>query len=54
MIARIEAWKEGQGKARGRAETDRSLGEAHKLFDEISNMLTAMRRALLGRGRQQR
>ena len=54
MIARIEDWKEGQGKARGRAETDRALGEAHKLFDEISNMLTEMRRALPGRGRQQR
>jgi uncharacterized protein YbcI len=30
------------------------LGEAHKLFDEISNLLTEMRRELLGRGRQQR
>jgi hypothetical protein len=28
------------------------LGEAHKLFDEISNMLTEMRRELLGSGRQ--
>jgi hypothetical protein len=54
MIARIEDWKEGRGKARGRAETHRALGEAQKLFDEISNMLTAMRRELLGRGRQQR
>ena len=54
MIARIEDWKEGRGKARGRAETDRALGEAHKLFDEISNMLTEMRRELLGSGRQQR
>jgi hypothetical protein len=44
MIARIEDWKEGRGKAKGRAETDRVLGEAHKLFDEISNMLTEMRR----------
>jgi hypothetical protein len=54
MIARIADWKEERGKARGRAETDRALGEAHKLFDEISNMLTEMRRELLGRGRQQR
>ena len=53
-IARIEDWKEEHGKARGRADTDRVLSEAHKLFDEISNMLTEMRRALLGRGRQQR
>jgi hypothetical protein len=30
------------------------LGEAPKLFGEISNMLTEMRRELLGRGRQQR
>jgi hypothetical protein len=29
------------------------LGEAHKLFDEISNMLTEMRRELLGSGRRQ-
>jgi hypothetical protein len=28
------------------------LGEAHKLFDEISNMLTEMRRELLGSGRR--
>jgi hypothetical protein len=52
MIARIEDWKEGHGKARGRAETDRVLGEAHKLFDEVSNMLTEMRRELLSGGRQ--
>jgi hypothetical protein len=38
--------KEGRGKAR--AETDRVHSEAHKLFDEISNMLTEMRRELLG------
>jgi hypothetical protein len=29
------------------------LGEAHKLFDEIGNMLTEMRRELLSGGRQQ-
>jgi hypothetical protein len=28
------------------------LGEAPKLFGEISNMLTEMRRELLGSGRQ--
>ena len=49
MIARIEDWKEGRGKARGRAETDHVLGEAHKLFDELGNMLTEMRRELLSR-----
>ena len=52
MIARIEGWKEARGEARGRAETDRVLGEADKLFDELSNMLTEVRRGLLGRGRQ--
>jgi hypothetical protein len=36
-------------RGRSRAETDRVLGEAHKLFDQISNMLTEMRRELLGR-----
>jgi hypothetical protein len=52
MIARIEDWREGHGKARGRAETDRVLGEARKLFDEIGNMLTEMRRELLSSGRR--
>jgi hypothetical protein len=52
MIARIEDWKEGRGKARGRAETDHVLTEAHKLFDEISNLLTEMRRELLASVRQ--
>jgi hypothetical protein len=52
MIARIEDWKERRGKARGRAETDRVLGEARTLFDEIAIMLTEMRRELLGSGRQ--
>jgi hypothetical protein len=33
MIARIEDWKEGHGKARGRAETERVLGDAHNLFE---------------------
>jgi hypothetical protein len=49
MIARIEEWKEAQGKARGRAETDRVLGEAHKLFDDVANMLTETRRELQGK-----
>ena len=51
-IARIEDWKEARGKARGRAETERVLGEAHKLVDEIGNMLTEMRGELLGSVRQ--
>jgi len=40
------------GQAKGRAETDRVLSETHKLFDEISNMLTEMRRELLSSVRQ--
>ena len=52
MIARIEDWKERRGKAKGRAETDRVLGEAHKLFDEISNMLIEVQQGLLVSGRQ--
>jgi hypothetical protein len=34
----------------GRAEAARRLDEAHKLLDEISNMLTDMRRTILGTG----
>jgi hypothetical protein len=49
MIARIEDWRDGHGKPGGRAEADRRLGEAHKLFDEINNMLTEMRRNMLSR-----
>ena len=52
MIARIGDWKERRGKARGRADTDRVLAESQKLFDEVSDMLAAMRRELLSRGRQ--
>ena len=48
LIARIEDWK-GQGPALGRAEAARRLDEAHKLLDEVSNMLGEMRRELLGR-----
>ena len=32
----------------GRAEAARRLEEVHKLLDEIANMLTHMRRELLG------
>ena len=49
MLARIEDWKEGHGKARGRAETDRVLSEARQLLTEVEHMLTNMRRTMLGR-----
>ena len=47
-----QAARQGHGKARGRDETDRVLGAAHKLFDEIEDMLTEMRRELLGSSRR--
>ena len=50
LIARIADWQEGQGKPGGRADTARRLAEAHKLLDEVANMLTEMRRELLGSG----
>ncbi len=52
LLARIQEWQDGHGQAGGRAEAARRLDEAHKLFDEVSNMLTDTRRELLGSGRQ--
>jgi hypothetical protein len=43
----IEDWK-GQGPALGRAEAARRLDEVHKLLNEIADLLTHMRRELLG------
>ena len=51
MIARIEDWK-GQGPVLGRAEATRRLEEAHKLLEEIADLLTEMRKTLLGDLRQ--
>ena len=51
VVVPAEDWKERRGKARGRADTDRVLSEAAKLFDELSDMLTEIRRELLGSGR---
>jgi hypothetical protein len=36
--------REGYGKPGGRADAARRLDEAHKLLDELSNMLTEARR----------
>jgi hypothetical protein len=47
LLARIEDWK-GQGPVLGRADAARRLDEAHKLLEEIADMLTHMRRELLG------
>jgi hypothetical protein len=54
MLARIAEWQEGHGKPGGRAEAERRLDETHKLLDEVSNILTDMRRELLGSGSQKR
>jgi hypothetical protein len=52
ILARIEEWQEGHGKPGGRAEAARRLDGAHKLLDEVSNMLGDVRRELLGSSRQ--
>jgi hypothetical protein len=52
MIARIEDWRDGHGHPGGRAEAALRLDEAYKLLDEIGNMLTEIRRELLGDGRR--
>ena len=38
----------GHGQPGGRAEAARRLDEAHKLLEEVADMLTAMRKDLLG------
>ena len=47
MLARIHEWQEGHGKPGGRADAARRLDEAHKLLDEVANMLTEMRLNML-------
>ena len=51
LLAWIAEWQDGHGKPEGRAEAARRLDEAHRLLDEIANMLTEMRRTMLGAGR---
>jgi hypothetical protein len=53
MLARIHEWQEGHGQPGGRADATRRLDEAHKL-DAAANVLTEMRRTMLGGGKQQR
>ena len=52
MIARIQAWRDGHGKPGGRADAAHRLDDAHELLEEISNLLSQLRRDLLGGGRQ--
>ena len=51
LLAWIADWQDGHGKPGGRADAARRLDEAHKLLDEIGNMLIEMRREMLGAGR---
>ena len=46
-VARIHDWQDEHGKPGGRADAARRLDEARKLLDEITNVLTEMRRTLL-------
>jgi hypothetical protein len=48
LLARIHEWQEGHGKPGGRADAVHRLDEANKLLEEIANMLTEMRREMLG------
>ena len=48
--AAIQNWQDGYGQAGGRADATRRLAEAHKLLDEVANMLSEMRRTLLSGG----
>jgi hypothetical protein len=52
MIARIQEWRDGHDKSGGRAEAGRRLDEAHELLEEISDLLSRLRRELPGGGRQ--
>ena len=47
ILTRIHEWQEGHGKPGGRADAARRLDEAHKLLDEIDNMLTEVRGMVL-------
>ncbi len=48
LLAAIHTWRDGHGQPGGRAEAARRLDDAHKLLDEVTNVLTEMRRGILG------
>jgi hypothetical protein len=50
LLAAIHTWQNWHGQPGGRAEVARRLGEAHKLLDEVVNVLTDMRRTMLVAG----
>ncbi len=45
-FARPFTWQDGHGQPGGCADAARRLDEAHKLLDEVGNMLTEMRRTM--------
>ena len=47
LLAWIAEWQEGHDKPGGRADAARRLDEAHRLLEEVSNMLAEMRRTML-------
>jgi hypothetical protein len=50
LQAAIQNWQDGYGQAGGRADAARRLDEAHKLLTEVANLLTGIRRTMLGGG----
>jgi hypothetical protein len=50
LLAAIHTWQDGHGQPGGRAEAARRLEEARKLLDAVVNVLTEVRRTLLGGG----
>jgi hypothetical protein len=53
LLAAIHDWQDGHGQPGGRAEAARRLDDAHKLLAAVVNVLTEMRRTLLGGGNRQ-
>jgi hypothetical protein len=53
LLAAIQTWQDGHGKPGGRADAARRLDEAHKLLEQVANVLTEARRELLGAGHRQ-
>ena len=51
ILAAIHTRQVGHGHPGGRADAAQRLEEAHKLLDAVANMLTEMRRTMLGAGK---
>jgi hypothetical protein len=50
LFAAIHTWQDGHGQPGGRAEAARRLEEAHKLLEQVANVLSEVRRGMLGGG----